>query len=182
MARWREKNNPMKYLIAGILLLISGSGFSETIGLEAFRSGYLVPVGINDQPAIPFLIDTGSGDVSLPREVFANLVRIGTISQSDYLGVQSYIMADGSEHKEDRYNIHRMVLGNHVITNVAASVSVTGSYPLLGESFLSRLPIWAIDNRHHQLILDDTPDHGIAGLTTTPTSPALAQQPRNGGR
>jgi hypothetical protein len=49
----------------------------------------------------------------------------------------------------------RLRVGNHVIKDVIANVAPVKGGPLLGQSFLSKLPGWAIDNRHHALILHD---------------------------
>ena len=47
-----------------------------------------------------------------------------------------------------------MRVGGHVVRDVAASVGpAVSSEPLLGQSFLSKLPSWTLDNNRHVLIL-----------------------------
>jgi hypothetical protein len=60
-------------------------------------------------------------------------------------------------------------VGSYVVTNVVASVVSVKGDPLLGQSFLSKLPAWSIDNQSHSLVLSDQ-----AGLTAPPaqTNPA----------
>jgi hypothetical protein len=52
-------------------------------------------------------------------------------------------------------------VGDHLITNVEATVVSVRGDPLLGQSFLSKLPAWAIDNERHALIFH--PHGDIAG-------------------
>jgi hypothetical protein len=46
-----------------------------------------------------------------------------------------------------------MAIGNQVVTNVIANVANFAGMPLLGQSFLSRLSSWSIDNDRHVLVL-----------------------------
>jgi predicted aspartyl protease len=47
-----------------------------------------------------------------------------------------------------------MRIGNHVVRNVAARVGpAVSSDALLGQSFLSKLPSWTLDNKRHVLIV-----------------------------
>jgi hypothetical protein len=64
-------------------------------------------------------------------------------------------LADGSKTSSDRYVLHKMAVGNHVITDVVANVSSAKSDPLLGQSFLQKLPAWTLDNSQHALVLKD---------------------------
>ena len=117
----------------------------------------MVPVRINDVVTIPFVLDSGASDVVIPEDVFSVLRRSGTVSQTEFIGTGNYTTADGSEHSSERYLLHQMAVGNHVITNVVASVVSAKSDPLLGQTFLSKLPGWAIDNAQGALVLNDQP-------------------------
>src|SRR5476651_1678874 len=44
---------------------------------------------------------------------------------------------------------------SHVITDVIATVTPAQGDPLLGQSFLSKLPGWTVDNERHALVLKD---------------------------
>jgi hypothetical protein len=132
----------------------------------------MLPVRINDAITIPFVLDSGSAEVAIPLDVFSVLRRTGTITQSDFLGTRTYTLADGSATSSDRYVIHKMAVGNLVISNVIANVAPVQGDPLLGQSFLSKLPGWAMDNAQHALILRDED-------RTTP-SPRRSVQPQTG--
>ena len=57
---------------------------------------FAVPVTINNQLTLKFVIDSGASDVSIPTDVVSTLVRTGTIADTDFLGSQTYKLADGS--------------------------------------------------------------------------------------
>lgn len=115
-----------------------------------------VPVLINQSVRIPFIIDSGAADVQLPAEVVLTLFRTGTISDEDFLGGSSYVLANGSTLRSLRFNIREMRVGKHVVRDVVASTGpAIKSQALLGQSFLSRLGSWTLDNRRGVLILTD---------------------------
>jgi predicted aspartyl protease len=115
-----------------------------------------VPVLINQSVRIPFIIDSGAADVQLPAEVVLTLFRTGTISDEDFLGGSSYVLANGSTLRSPRFNIREMRVGKHVVRDVVASTGpAIKSQALLGQSFLSRLGSWTLDNKRGVLILTD---------------------------
>jgi predicted aspartyl protease len=111
---------------------------SENIQLERSGGVYTVPVRINDAITIPFVIDSGAAEVSIPADVFMTLSRAGTVSRSDFVGAGSYVLADGSRQSSERFIIHKVSVGGHIVTNVVANVAPVKGEPLLGQSFLSR--------------------------------------------
>jgi cytochrome c556 len=154
-------------LILAILVICPAA--SESIQLIQSGGVFMLPVRINDAVTIPFVLDSGAADVQIPTDVFLTLRRSGTVGQSDFRGTESYVTADGSRHSSDRFLLHTVTVGNHVITNVIANVApVTGS-ALLGQSFLSRLPAWSVDNARHALALSDEDGLGIAGQAAAAT-------------
>ncbi|HEY8871418.1 MAG TPA: GDSL-type esterase/lipase family protein, partial [Stellaceae bacterium] len=47
---------------------------TETVQLEREHGVFMVPVRINDAVTIPFVLDSGAGDVSVPEDVFKTLL------------------------------------------------------------------------------------------------------------
>lgn len=129
---------------------------------------YMIPVTINGKITLPFIVDTGASEVAIPEDVFLTVLRSGTVKDGDFLGLGKYRMADGSEASSQRFVLHQMQVGNHIIPDVIASVISAKGDPLLGASFLSRLPSWTIDNNRHALVLREPPrpppsaEHDIA--------------------
>jgi clan AA aspartic protease (TIGR02281 family) len=145
---------------------------AETIQLEGQHGTYMVPVSINHAVTLPFVLDTGASAVAIPEDVFLTLTRSGTVTTSDFLGTGTVQLADGSEHASKRFVLHEVQIGNHVVRNVIANVVSVKGNPLLGQSFLSRLPAWSIDNQSHSLVL-----HDQSGVTAPPVTTSRAAPP-----
>jgi peptidoglycan hydrolase-like protein with peptidoglycan-binding domain len=140
---------------------------NEATNTERARSGnqipltytngiYTVPVIINGVLPLHFTVDSGAADVSLPADVFLTLLRTGTIGTEDYIGSGKYRLADGSTVESDRFYIRELRVGPYVLTKIAASIENVSSTPLLGQSFLSKIGTWTIDNDRHVLVLSPT--------------------------
>jgi clan AA aspartic protease (TIGR02281 family) len=115
---------------------------------------FVVPVRINDQITLNFVVDSGASDVTIPNDVVSTLVRTGTITDADFLGKQTYRLADGSTVPSQRFAIRSLKVGDKTLKNVVGSISPSASDLLLGQSFLSRFRSWSIDNDRRALILD----------------------------
>ena len=123
---------------------------------------------------LPFVLDTGASSLAIPEDVFLTLTRTGTIKMSDFVGTGTVVLADGSEHASRLFVLHEVQVGNHAVRNVIASVVSVKGDPLLGQSFLSKLPGWAINNHQHTLILNDQPGPIAAQPNVAPPSQAGA--------
>ncbi len=175
-------------VIAGLglslAMLASLPAASETIALEQQHGIFMLPVRINDVVTIPFVLDSGASTVVITADVLSVLRRGGTVKDSDFRGTGTYTLADGSTTSSDRYVLHKMAVGGHVVTDIVATVTPAQGDPLLGQSFLSKLPRWMVDNEWHVLVfgaapLDDTKSEALPpGLTpsgqTVPLPPGFA--------
>ena len=126
-------------------------GISTEIQLVEDNGTFLVPVQINGRLVLDFTVDSGAADVQIPGDVLLTLTRTGTVSKSDFLGTQTYTLADGSAVPSARFMLHTLEIGGHTVHDVAASVGSVDSLPLLGQSFLSKLGSWTVDNTRHVL-------------------------------
>ena len=115
---------------------------------------FVVPVQINGAITLDFTIDSGAADVSVPADVFSTLTRTGTIRDTDIIGEQTYVLADGSEANAMTFTIRSLKIGNKVVENVRGSVASAKGSLLLGQSFLERFKSWSIDNSQHELLLE----------------------------
>ena len=115
---------------------------------------FVVPVRINDQITLKFVIDSGAADVSVPADVVMTLLRTGTIAKSDFLGAQKYRMADGSTVPSQQFVIRSLKVGDRTLDNVTGSIAPVEGSLLLGQSFLRRFKSWSIDNQREALILN----------------------------
>jgi hypothetical protein len=152
------------------MLLSCGAARSESVPLIHAHGTLQVPVVINGKLSLYFTIDSGATDVSIPANVFSTLTRDGTVSRQDFLDKRMYKLADGSGEISQRFRIRSLRVGKLEVRDVIASIGDSGGLPLLGQSFLSRLKSWSIDNERQALL--------ITGSTTSP-SPLIVPRARD---
>ncbi len=133
---------------------LSTQGRTEVTLSQSGRGTFHVSVIINDAVRVPFIIDSGAADVTIPGDVMLTLMRSGTINDSDFLGKQTYILANGSKVPSTTFRIRSLRVGDKVLENVTAGTTSASGEPLLGQSFLSRFRSWSIDNRRGVLVLE----------------------------
>jgi clan AA aspartic protease (TIGR02281 family) len=129
------------------------AGRAMVVSLESVGGAFMVPVTINGQLTLKFVIDSGASDVSIPADVVSTLVRTETITDADFIGQQSYQMADGSTVPSERFVIRSLKVGDTTLTNVTAAIAPVKAGLLLGQSFLGRFKSWSIDNQRRVLML-----------------------------
>ena len=138
------------------MLLSCGAANSESIPLIHAHGTLQVPVVINGKISLNFTIESGSTDVSIPAAVFSALSRDGTVSRQDLLDKRMYKLADGSGEISQRFRIRSLRVGKLEVRDVIASVGDSGGMLLLGQSFLSRLKSWSIDNERQALLITES--------------------------
>jgi hypothetical protein len=138
------------------MLLSCGAAYPESIPLIHAHGTLQVPVVINGKTSLNFIIDSGATDVSIPATVFSGLTRDGTVSRQDFLDKRLYKLADGSGEISQRFRIRSLRVGKLEVRDVIASIGDSGGLPLLGQSFLSRLKSWSIDNERQALLITES--------------------------
>ncbi len=124
------------------------------IPIEIDGGTFIVPVTINGQLTLKFMIDSGATDVAVPADVVLALIRTGSITKDDFLGQQQYQLADGSVVPSPVFLIQSLKVGDKVLQNVRATVASVNGSLLLGQSFLSRFSSWSVDNKSRLLFLN----------------------------
>jgi hypothetical protein len=117
----------------------------------------MVPVLINHKISLNFTIDSGSTDVFIPEDDFSNLILTGTVSPNDYLDTREYELADGSQTSSKRFRIRSLRVGKVELRDIIVAVAPEPATPLLGQSFLSRMKSWSIDNERQLLVIKEPP-------------------------
>jgi hypothetical protein len=102
----------------------------DEIPLSRRKGIFVVPGLINETITLGFILDSGAADVQIPVDVVMTLARAGTISDSDFLGTQTYTMADGTTlggpihapraapwnpHRSERAREHRATQGRALV-------------------------------------------------------------------
>jgi clan AA aspartic protease (TIGR02281 family) len=146
---------------------------------------YTVPVQINGSIAMQFLVDPGAGVVVIPVSVLRNLVRNGTVTESDVIGLGAAETADSSLYLTAKVRLRELRIGNAIARDVTAAVSPGLTQPLLGQSFFRRFASVTFDNRRQVLILSDDGSVEVAQSPATawaaPNSLSYPTGPFSGG-
>jgi hypothetical protein len=125
----------------------------ELVAMEQEGGVYVVPVRFNGEITLNAVVDSGARDMSIPADVVLTLMRTKTLSDQDFLGEQTYALADGSQVPSSRVRIRSLRVGNSTIEDVDAIIAPANAVILLGQSFLGRFKSWSIDNDRHVLVL-----------------------------
>ena len=125
------------------------------ISMRRVGGVHVVPVLINDAIHLDFVVDSGAADVSIPATAVSKLVQEGTLDDKDFIGQRTYRLADGSTTVLKTFRIRSLKIGDTVVENVVGSVASAQGFPLLGQSFLNHFRSWSIDNKTHELLLNE---------------------------
>ena len=80
----------------------------DQINMKKRGGVYVVPVLINNAITLDFVVDSGASDVSVPADVVMTLMRSGTLKETDFLGQQTYVLADGSKVPSETFRIRSL--------------------------------------------------------------------------
>jgi invasion protein IalB len=138
----------------GISYASDDSASRQPIRMDNSFGVYSVPVRFNDTITIDAVVDSGAADVTIPADLVLTLVQTRTVTPEDFLGKQTYILADGSKIPSQQFRLRSLKVGGRTVENVVASIATSTDAPiLLGQSFLSKFKSWSVDNEQHTLIL-----------------------------
>ena len=107
-------------------------------------------------PSSYFVVNSGAANVQIPQEIADELMRKGTLTQGDFLGERSFVVADGRKLQQKMIRLRSIQVGNRTMENVLAAVGAPHSQALLGQSVLRRLNWWKIDNVKNAIELEFT--------------------------
>jgi tetratricopeptide (TPR) repeat protein len=131
----------------------SGRASEEIVKMEQVGGVFVVPVRFNEVITLNAIVDSGASDVSIPADLVLTLMRANTVTSADFLGQQTYVLADGSKVPARQFRIRSLRVGNKTIQDVIATVASVNADILLGQSFLSKFKSWSVDNEKHALVL-----------------------------
>ena len=103
-----------------------------------------------------FIADSGAATVQIPEETAEALRRAGTLTEADFAGQHSFVLADGRLMQQRVFRLRSLKIGDRAMENVLATVGAPHSRALLGQSFLRRLSWWKVDNVNNRLEFEFT--------------------------
>lgn len=145
-----------KYLIilAALLLISCESRSQESIELCRNSGGlFEIECTMNDRITIPFYIDSGCSESTIPVHIFITLYKAGTITEADRLPSRIFTLADGSTTEKHRFVLRKIKVGDKVFYNIPISITENVNAPLLlGQDVLSRFGMILLDYENNLLI------------------------------
>ena len=114
-------------------------GGLESIAMTLEGGVFVVPVRFNDMITLKAIVDSGASEVSVPADVVSTLIRTGTITAEDFLGRQTYVLADGSKVPSARFRIRSLKVGGKTVENVTAAIA-SGEAEILW--FCRKITVW----------------------------------------
>jgi hypothetical protein len=96
-----------------------------------------------------FVLDSGAGDVSLPRSLGLAWLRDGSLKPYRMV---NFHLANGAVSREQTYILPALTLKGITVENIEMSINQTET-GLLGQGFLRHVCGWSINNSTNQLLL-----------------------------
>lgn len=125
--------------------------FSSIPLIDYFGNGYKVKLTISGVTKY-FLLDTGSSDLIIDRDMERELLLSGELKKENYLDKTEYTLANNEVVKAQMVKINKISIGDYTVNNVVISIVDEGSL-LCGKSFLDKFKNWEIDKQNRLLIL-----------------------------
>lgn len=125
----------------------AGGGPIYRIPIERAGTALVVQARVNDELSLPFLVDTGASDVSLPRWAAD---RLG-LDPADGGRTREYVTANGTI-EEPAVMLRSVELGGARVENVPAAISSSMEVGLLGLSFFNHFSVH-VDSARGVLLL-----------------------------
>ncbi|MDR1553496.1 MAG: retroviral-like aspartic protease family protein [Prevotellaceae bacterium] len=115
---------------------------------------YHIPCKINGNK-MEFIFDTGASDITMSLTEALFLYKQNKLSDSDFLGVEQYRIANGSIEEGTVIRLRSVEIGNRKLTNVRASIVHNMEAPLLlGQSALAKFGKISIDYKKNEITFE----------------------------
>lgn len=118
---------------------------SNVIKMQKKEGVYWIESKVNDIP-MKFIFDTGATNVCISRTEALLMIKNGSLTEDDIIGVSESQIADGSITIGTKINLRKIIIGSYTLRNIEAIVVDNENAPLLlGHSALSLLGKLQID-------------------------------------
>ncbi len=121
-------------------------GTRVEVPIRRSHGGFIVDGVMNGTRRASFTIDLGATNVVIPRDIIVAMVREGTVTKADYVGPIIHTFANGRAQQLEVVRLKSLTVGGRTVQNVLCSAGDGPQVFLLGQSFLSKLTSWSIDN------------------------------------
>jgi len=132
---------------------ISGSkaNSSKVELIDYLGQGYKVKISINGVSKY-YLFDTGASDLVINTEIELALIKNGALKDENYVGYNSYLMANNEEVEARVVVLDNVKIGDYTLNNVYVAIIDDGAL-LCGKGLLDKFKKWEVNKESKLLIL-----------------------------
>lgn len=138
---------------AGSAADITGAKMIDSVAMINVQAMTKIKVKIGNNIGV-WLLDSGASDLLVSDSLTKRLLQQNLLSRNDYMGQQTYQLANGKTMLCDLYRVHHVQVGSFTVNNLVLASSRETTEFLLGKSFLNKFRRWSIDNKNEWLILE----------------------------
>ena len=131
--------------------IVGNKTISEVELLDYLGQGFKLKISIHGISKY-FLFDTGASDLIINQEFERELLIDGHIKKEDYVGTETYQMANNEKVKAQLVKLNNIKIGDFTVNNVITAVLKEGSL-LCGKGFLDKFKKWELDQEKKILTL-----------------------------
>ena len=125
----------------------------EEIALERVGPSYVLPVEVNGELIVHFIVDPRAVEVSVAPALVRNLYRTGLLTEADFLPGQAYRLPEGETLPSGRFVFASLKIGTQSLEHVTALVRQGTLSFVIGQEVLNRLGGWRIDTQRQVLVV-----------------------------
>lgn len=130
---------PFSAIFGSLLVGFSFNGArAADVPLKKSRGTWTVSVELNGAISLDFTVDSGAADVTITADVLKTLKQTGTLTDADYLGTRTYVLANGQEEISPVYMMRSLKVGNHVVQRVRIGVTQMARPEIAQSAYRSR--------------------------------------------
>jgi len=137
----------------GLVADIQGNKMIDSVKVLQIGAMTKLKVKIGSVVGI-WMLDSGATDLLVSDSLVNRLLELNLLSKNDFLGNETYYLANGKPIKCDVYKINQVQVGNYTVNNLILAASKDTDEFLLGKSLLNKFSRWSIDNKNDILVLE----------------------------
>ncbi|MCZ8089022.1 retropepsin-like aspartic protease [Flavobacterium sp.] len=143
--------NPLFFMIVNSIVIPKKN--TDVINLKGTEYQKIVDIKIADK-SYEFILDTGASISLIGKNIIANLLENGIITNRNFLGKDYIQTADGKKHLVEFWNVPSIIINGKKINDVDFTVMEGANIkPLLGMNILNKLNIYKIDLENYKIYL-----------------------------
>jgi hypothetical protein len=100
-----------------------------------------------------WLFDTGASELLINAEMEKELRDQKILTDSNYLGINDFEMANGTKESCRRYLVKNIQIGKFLVNNVPVAVTEKRKKIIIGRDLLNKFSSWTLDSRSNKLVL-----------------------------